>query len=113
MGPKTWRNVLIIVGALTVPGAVPNGALADDITVEASIMAALTRNYFLTLSAPAGTTTTESNPTYKEPATASPSPAANVQAPGAVAGDWPSYNRTLTSERFSPLSQINTKMWAG
>ena len=27
----------------------------------------------------------------------------------ATAGDWPSYNRTLTSERYSPLSQINTK----
>jgi alcohol dehydrogenase (cytochrome c) len=26
-----------------------------------------------------------------------------------TAGDWPSYNRTLTSERYSPLSQINTK----
>ena len=23
--------------------------------------------------------------------------------------DWPSYNKTLTSERYSPLSQINTK----
>ena len=26
----------------------------------------------------------------------------------AISGDWPSYNRTLTSERYSPLSQINT-----
>src|SRR5437588_12111006 len=25
------------------------------------------------------------------------------------AGSWPSYNRTLTSERYSPLSQINTQ----
>jgi alcohol dehydrogenase (cytochrome c) len=29
--------------------------------------------------------------------------------PSASAGDWPSYNRTLTSERYSQLSQINTK----
>jgi alcohol dehydrogenase (cytochrome c) len=28
---------------------------------------------------------------------------------GTAAGDWPSYNKTLTSERFSNLSQINTK----
>jgi alcohol dehydrogenase (cytochrome c) len=27
--------------------------------------------------------------------------------PSAASPDWPSYNRTLTSERFSPLSQIN------
>ena len=113
MGHKTWRNVLIIIGVLIVTGAVPTGALADNISVEASIMAALTRNFFLTLDAPAGTTATESNPTYKGPASAPPSPAANVQAPGAPAGDWPSYNRTLTSERFSPLSQINTKNVGG
>jgi len=25
------------------------------------------------------------------------------------AGSWSSYNRTLTSERYSPLSQINTQ----
>ena len=32
-----------------------------------------------------------------------------AEAPGDSAGDWPSYNRTLTSERYSQLSQINTK----
>jgi alcohol dehydrogenase (cytochrome c) len=26
-----------------------------------------------------------------------------------AAGNWPSYNRTFTSERFSQLSEINTK----
>jgi alcohol dehydrogenase (cytochrome c) len=113
MGLTKWRKVLIVVGALIVTGAAARAVVADDMTVEASIMAALTRNYFLTLSAPAGTTATESNPTYKEPAAATPSPAANVQAPGAPAGDWPSYNRTLTSERFSPLSEINTKNVGG
>src|SRR5262249_51173085 len=28
-------------------------------------------------------------------------------APNGTAGDWPSYNKTLTSNRFSELSQIN------
>jgi alcohol dehydrogenase (cytochrome c) len=28
-------------------------------------------------------------------------------------GDWPSYNRTVTSERFSPLSEINTQTVGG
>src|SRR5258708_4942748 len=28
---------------------------------------------------------------------------------GAASSDWPSYNRTLTSERFSPLSTVNVK----
>jgi alcohol dehydrogenase (cytochrome c) len=29
------------------------------------------------------------------------------------AGNWPSYNRTLTSQRYSPLSQINTQTVRG
>jgi alcohol dehydrogenase (cytochrome c) len=32
-----------------------------------------------------------------------------VPPPNAAAGDWPSYNKTLTSERYSQLGQINTK----
>ena len=36
-------------------------------------------------------------------------PLADAAWPNAAAGDWPSYNRTPTSQRFSPLDQINTK----
>lgn len=32
---------------------------------------------------------------------------ANAQESAAAAGDWPSYNRTLTSDRFAPLSEID------
>src|SRR5262245_52752518 len=109
---NTWHNVLIIGCALSVV-AVPAGALADDLAIEAMIIGGLARSFFLTLDAPAGTTTIESNPAYKASPTAAPSTAANVQAPGTATGDWPSYNRTLTSERFSPLSQINTKNVGG
>ncbi|MGH8143186.1 MAG: pyrroloquinoline quinone-dependent dehydrogenase [Steroidobacteraceae bacterium] len=31
-----------------------------------------------------------------------------ARAAGAAPSDWPSYNRTLTSDRFSPLAEINT-----
>src|SRR5262249_10316085 len=62
------------------------------------------RNVLLSLDAPLGTITTEQNPAFK----AAPTPSAAAQAPG-VAGDWPSYNKTLTSERFSDLGQMNTK----
>jgi PQQ-dependent dehydrogenase (methanol/ethanol family) len=34
-------------------------------------------------------------------------PPASASAQTGVAADWPSYNRTLTSERFSPLRQID------
>ena len=101
------RIIAITVGAVTVIGATATDALADDLTVKASIAAALTRNYFLTLDAPAGTTSIETNPAYKAAAAAAPAPPG--EAASAAAGDWPSYNRTLSSERFSPLSQINTK----
>jgi alcohol dehydrogenase (cytochrome c) len=30
-------------------------------------------------------------------------------SPASLADDWPSYNKTLTSERYSPLDQINRK----
>ena len=62
------------------------------------------RGAILSLFAPAGAVATETNPNYK--GAAAPAPAA---PPSPAAGDWPSYNKTLTSERFSDLSQINTK----
>ena len=36
-------------------------------------------------------------------------PLAEAAWPNAAAGEWPSYNRTPTSQRFSPLDQINAK----
>ena len=36
-------------------------------------------------------------------------PLADAAWPNAAPGDWPSYNRTPTSQRYSPLDQINTK----
>ena len=104
-----WRKLLIIAGALGVIGAAAGGALYYVYPVQVSIFAGLTRNYFLSWSAPPGTTTTELNAAYKAAGAVAPSPAADAPSPSAAAGDWPSYNRTLTSERYSQLSQINTK----
>jgi alcohol dehydrogenase (cytochrome c) len=58
--------------------------------------------------APAGTLETEVAPTgaAAQPSTSTAS-AAPQAAPGGTEGDWPSYNKTLTSNRFSQLSQIN------
>jgi hypothetical protein len=53
-------------------------------------------------------TTTELNPAYKNASVAAPEPASVAPWPSTAAGDWPSYNKTLTSERYSELSQINT-----
>src|SRR5215467_8568550 len=111
----SMKRVLIIVGVLFVIGAVTGAALYVAFPNQMSIIGGLTRNYFLSWSAPAGTTTTELNPSYKgaEIVAALPSagPAASAEAPLSIsaAGDWPSYNRTLDSHRYSPLSQITTK----
>ena len=77
-------------------------SLADEAGVEARI--GELRGEILSLFAPQGAVATETNPNYK--AAAAPAPTA---PPSPAAADWPSYNKTLTSERFSDLSQINTK----
>jgi len=74
---------------------------------EVQVVAGRTINFVRTLAAPAGTITTEEAPAPDEAVVSLP--LADV-APSTVAADeWPSYNKTLTSERYSPLSQINTK----
>ncbi len=73
-------------------------------------IAALGINYVRYMSAPAGAIETEvaqiGAGAQPSASTASASPQA---APAATEGDWPSYNKTLTSDRFSALSQINSK----
>src|SRR6516225_6428735 len=75
---------------------------------EAVLIASMAINYVRYWSAPAGTLETElAQPgaaAQPSTATASTSPQA---APGGAEGDWPSYNKTLTSNRFSQLSRIN------
>jgi alcohol dehydrogenase (cytochrome c) len=105
------KRSFVIVGALVVIGAVgaaAAGALYYAYPVQVSIFAALTRNYILSWFAPPGATTTELNAAYKGEGTVGLAPPAGVSSPSVTAGDWPSYNRTLTSERYSPLSEINT-----
>jgi len=102
-------KLLIIAGALVVIGAAAAGALYYAYPVQMATYAGMTRNYFISWFAPPGATTTESNADYKGTAAAAPSPPTETPSAGTAAGDWPSYNRTLTSERYSPLSQINTK----
>lgn len=78
-------------------------------------LAAMGVNYVRYWSAPAGTLTVETSagsaqaapPTASAAQTpASPPPSAGAAPPQPADNDWPSYNRTLTSERFSPLVQI-------
>ena len=102
------HKLFIIAGALVVAGAAVGGGLYYVYPVQVSTIAGMTRNYFISWSAPPGTITTELNPAYKPTAATGPSAPAAAPSPNA-ASDWPSYNKTLTSERYSQLDQINTK----
>ena len=103
------QKLFMIAGALIVIGAVTGGALYYAYPVQVSTLGGLSRNFILTLFAPPGTITTELNAAYKGAGAVAAATTAEVLSPNTAAGDWPSYNRTLTSERYSELSQINTK----
>src|SRR5262245_34843831 len=102
---RRWLEYVIL--ALVAVGAVVIGAGITyyfEHPARTEIAGAEVRNILLSLNAPPGTVTTEQNPAFKAAATPSAAP-----PPPGVTGDWPSYNKTLTSERFSDLGQINTK----
>ena len=101
------RTVEYIVIALIALGAAAVGAAGATFIglTRLEIAGAEARNILLSLNAPAGELKTEANLAFKGGSAAAPPAAA---APG-TAGDWPSYNKTLTSERFSDLGEINAK----
>ena len=102
------RKCFIIVGALAVIGAATGGALYYAYPVQMDTIGGLTRNYIVSSTAP-GTITTELNSAYKAAEAVVASSAADVPSASTTSGEWPSYNRTVTSDRYSPLSEINTK----
>ena len=99
------RLEIIILALVALAAGVVAGitsSLADEAGIEVGV--GDLRGEILSLFAPPGAVATETNPNYKSagaPASGAP--------PSPAAADWPSYNKTLTSERFSDLSQINTK----
>jgi alcohol dehydrogenase (cytochrome c) len=105
---STTKKVLITLGVLAVIGAVTGVGLLLALPGPMMFAGGLGKNFLESLFAPAGTVATESNPSYKGAEAVAPSAAAKGAGPIAKADDWPSYNRTLSSDRFSPLAQINT-----
>ncbi len=103
------RKLLILAAILIVIGVATAAALYKLYPVQMAQYAGMARNLYLTLSAPQGTVTTELNAANKGVGAAAPPPSAEASLPDPTSADWPSYNRTLTSDRYSQLSQINTK----
>jgi alcohol dehydrogenase (cytochrome c) len=98
--------ILPVVGVLLTVGAIAVIVLYGY-WGKAVPLAGVAINFVRTLTAPSGTTTTEE-------AVSSTGTEAPMNAPTAAtvpaisADDWPGYNKTITSERDSPLSQVNT-----
>jgi alcohol dehydrogenase (cytochrome c) len=85
----TKKKLLIIAAALVITGGVVGGGLYLAYPVQVSTFAGLSRNFFITLGAPAGTVTTETNPAYRNPVPASSLPTTEV-SPNTASADWPS-----------------------
>ena len=104
------KRFFTVLAAVVVVVAVVAGAIIYTQWDKAVPILAMAINYVRYMSAPPGTMTTEVAATAKEGA-APPAPAPAVApSPGArpaVEEDWPSYNKTLTSNRFSQLTLIN------
>jgi len=102
------RLLLIIVGVLAVASAAAAGA-TYIYWGQAVPLAGMAINYVRSWTAPPGTTTTELSAASGAAAAVVPTSASPAPATNATAEDWPSYNRTLTSERYSQLRQINVE----
>ena len=104
-----------LIGAVGLIAAIVAGIVYANWNKAVPILA-MAINYVRYLSAPAGTMTTELAGSDDGVALSSPASSA-AELPGAgpspdetaraKEGDWPSYNKTLTSNRFSQLSLIN------
>ena len=101
---RSWLRVL--AGAIVV-GGIAVGCLSYVFWDQTVLIASMAINYVRYWSAPAGTLETEVAQTGTAAQLASTASALPQVAPSGTAGDWPSYNKTLTSNRFSELSQIN------
>jgi alcohol dehydrogenase (cytochrome c) len=102
---KSTRRIRNIVGGLVLMGIVAGGGLYLAFPVQMGTVAGLCRNYLLSMNAPAGAVIIEQNPAYR----GAPSAAGALRTRLSTgAEDWPSYNRTLSSDRYSPLNQIDT-----
>jgi alcohol dehydrogenase (cytochrome c) len=95
-----------IAGGLAVLGTIAAGMLHFYWGQTVPVIG-MAKNYVRYLSAPAGTLVTELAPPSISSAIASPSPSFATSSPISSEGDWTSYNKSLTSDRYAPLAQIN------
>ena len=106
-GVDMGRTVKFIAGSVLVVGAVAAVIIYANWD-EAVQVVSMGVNYIRYMGAPAGTISTEVAADSKQPTPIRRNSSALANGANPGQDDWPSYNRTLTSERFSPLNQITT-----
>ncbi|MGH6877523.1 MAG: PQQ-binding-like beta-propeller repeat protein, partial [Rhizomicrobium sp.] len=95
------KALLMIAGVVVVIGAIC-ACLVYVYWDQAVPYVAMGINYVRYRSAPAASLVTQQNPAWVQRGAIPPPPR------GAATGDWPSYNKTLTSDRYADLAQIDT-----
>jgi alcohol dehydrogenase (cytochrome c) len=103
MEPNMTNKRLLVTAALVLVAAGTLYAFWDQVVPVAGLMV----NYFRSSDAPPGTLTIEMAPPAREVGPVAPVPSSAAPTPLATSLEWPNYNRTLTSERYSPLGQID------
>jgi alcohol dehydrogenase (cytochrome c) len=98
---------LILAGVIVVLGTLAAGIALRTKRAEMIALVGFSINYYRSWSAPPGTTQTEMAAAALDDLVAPSSHSPSGLRRMAATGDWPSYNKTLTSERYSPLGQIN------
>ncbi len=98
-------RILVAVVLLAVLGAAAGAVIYKMYPDQMAKYGGMAFNFYRSFDAPKGTLATEANPDH---------PGAAIQAasssgtPAPEDADWPSFNRTVTSDRYSPLAQITT-----
>ncbi len=100
------RRILVAVFLLALIGVASGAAIYKMFPAQMAKYGGMAFNFYRSFDAPKGTLVTEANPDYHGGAAIEVAPSTGTQQ--AADADWPSYNRTLTSDRYSPLKQITT-----
>lgn len=96
---------VVVVGVLAGIGAILfMDYFPQDVPAEVSILGGESINEVRSLNAPKGTLSTEMNTEYAVSKVSAAATSATV-----ASTDWPSYNRTLDGDRYSPLAEITTE----
>jgi alcohol dehydrogenase (cytochrome c) len=104
-GADMSRTLKLIAGGVLIVGALA-AAIIYSYWDESVKVVAMGINYVRYMGAPAGTISTEVAARSKQPTPIRQNPSGLADGTNPGQDDWPSYNKTLTSDRFSPLNQI-------